>query len=116
MAIGSHLRIKDEATVCIFVLSPKKASNNEIPRYKLDFEMFGYSPDEYIKMGKPAPDDVVEEPLAKEGENKPESPKEVVAGAEKEALEIESGVTAVEIGNEMKESEMNEDESIGKST
>lgn len=32
-------------------------------RYKLDFELFGYSPDDYIKMGKPGPDDVVEEPV-----------------------------------------------------
>ena len=32
--------------------------------------MFGYSPDEYIKMGKPGPGDLVEEPLAKEGEKR----------------------------------------------
>jgi len=31
------------------------------PRYKIDSELFGYSPDDYIKMGKPGPDDVEEE-------------------------------------------------------
>ena len=93
-----------------------KASNNKIPRYKLDFELFGYSPDEYIKMGKPGPEDIVEEPLAKE-ESKSEDPKGEVAVAENEseALNVDSGV-AVEVGDEMKESEMNPDESIGKST
>merc|ERR1712013_469037 len=30
-------------------------------RYKIDFELFGYSPEEYIKMGKPGPDDVIQE-------------------------------------------------------
>jgi len=29
-------------------------------RYEIDFELFGYSPDEYIAMGKPGPDDIVE--------------------------------------------------------
>ena len=94
------------------------AINNEILRYKLDFELFGYSPDDYIKMGKPGPDDIVEEPPAKEGESKPESPNEEGAAAENEseALKVDSEVAAVEIGNEMEESEMKEDESIGKST
>jgi len=30
-------------------------------RYKIDFELFGYSPEEYIKMGKPGPEDVIQE-------------------------------------------------------
>merc|ERR1712029_397116 len=30
-------------------------------RYKIDFELFGYSPDEYIKMGKPGLNDVADE-------------------------------------------------------
>merc|ERR1712062_939630 len=39
---------------------------------RLDFELFGYSPEDYIKMGKPGPEDIVEDPAAKE-EGKPES-------------------------------------------
>ena len=30
-------------------------------RYKLDFELFGYSPDEFIKLGIPGPEDIAEE-------------------------------------------------------
>jgi hypothetical protein len=26
-------------------------------RYRLDFDLFGYSPDEYIAVGRPDPDD-----------------------------------------------------------
>ena len=67
-------------------------------------------------MGKPGPEDIVEEPLAKE-DSKSESSKGEVAVAEneKEALKVDSGVI-VEIGDELKESEIKEDESIGKST
>ena len=67
-------------------------------------------------MGKPGPEDIVEEPLAKE-ESKSEGSKEEVAVAEneKEAFKVDSGV-AIEIGDEMKESETKEDASIGKST
>ena len=66
-------------------------------------------------MGKPGPEDIVEEPLAKEEESKAESPNEEVAAAENES-EVDGGVAAVELGEEMKELEMKEDESIGKST
>ena len=41
-------------------------------RYKLDFELFGYSPEDYIKMGKPGPEDIVEDSAVKEV-RKPES-------------------------------------------
>ena len=41
-------------------------------RYKLDFELFGYSPEDYIKMGKPGPEDIVEDSAVKE-DKKPES-------------------------------------------
>lgn len=91
------------------------SNNNEIPRYKLDFELFGYSPDEYIKMGKPGPDDIVEEIAPKSKEEESKTNEEVAAAEnESEALKVDSGV--VEIGNEMEESEMKEDEPIGKST
>ena len=91
------------------------SNNNEIPRYKLDFELFGYSPDEYIKMGKPGPDDIVEEIAPKSKEEESKTNEEVAAAEnESEALKVDSGV--VEIGNEMEESEMKEDELIGKST
>ena len=93
----------------------KASNNNEIPRYKLDFELFGYSPDEYIKMGKPGPDDIVEEIAPKSKEEESKTNEEVAAAEnESEALKVDSGV--VEIGNEMEESEMKEDEPIGKST
>jgi len=41
-------------------------------RYKLDFELFGYSPDKYIKIGRPGPDEVIEE-TKKEAENDKEN-------------------------------------------
>jgi hypothetical protein len=98
-----------------FATVEKEAIRKLYKRYKLDFELFGYSPDEYIRMGKPGPEDIVEEPLAKEEESKPESPNEEAAAAENES-EVDGGVAAVELGEEMKELEMKEDESIGKST
>jgi len=109
---ATHRKVSEE----YFATVEKEAIRKLYKRYKLDFELFGYSPDEYIKMGKPGPEDIVEEPLAKE-ESKSEGSKEEVAVAEneKEALKVDSGVT-VEIGDEMKESETKEDESIGKST
>jgi len=53
-------------------------------RYKLDFEMFGYSPDQYIAMGKPSADDIAKEEAKKEQERKIEEAKKV------EALRIEA--------------------------
>ena len=32
-------------------------------RYQLEFDMFGYSPDKYIAMGKPGPNDVIQTTL-----------------------------------------------------
>ena len=112
------IALLNEDVVCIFDLSSCdiKWSNNEIPRYKLDFELFGYNPDEYIKMGKPGPEDIVDDPPAKEDQSKPESPTEEVAVAENEALKVDNGLAAVEKGDDMKESEMKEDEAIGKLT
>jgi len=123
---ATHRKVSEE----YFATVEKEAIRKLYKRYKLDFEMFGYSPDEYIKMGKPGPDDIVEEPLAKEEENKPESQNKEAALAETESealkvdqevalaetLNVESGVAAEEMGDEMEESEMKENESIGKST
>jgi len=38
-------------------------------RYKLDFELFGYSADDFIKLGIPGPEDIADEPSSK---NEPE--------------------------------------------
>jgi len=38
-------------------------------KYKIDFELFGYSPEEYIKMGKPGPDDVPDPTEVKNDQN-----------------------------------------------
>jgi len=63
-------------------------------RYKLDFEMFGYSPDQYIAMGKPSADDIAKEQAKKEEENKIEEAKKeeerkIEEAKKVEALEIE---------------------------
>jgi len=108
---ATHRKVSEE----YFATVEKEAIRKLYNRYKLDFEMFGYSPEEFIKMGKPGPDDVVEDPVAKEEESKSENPKEEVAGVEK-GSEVESGLADVEIGDEMKESEVNQEESIGEST
>ena len=67
-------------------------------------------------MGKPGPEDIVDDPPAKEDQSKPESPTEEVVVAENEALKVDNGLAAVEKGDDMKESEMKEDEAIGKLT
>ena len=33
----------------------------DLCRYKIDFELFGYSPDEYISWGKPSQEEIEEE-------------------------------------------------------
>jgi len=123
---ATHRKVSEE----YFATVEKEAIRKLYKRYKLDFEMFGYSPEEYVKMGKHGPDDIVEEPLAKEEESKPESQNKEAALAETESealkvdqevalaetLNVESGVAAEEMGDEMEESEMKENESIGKST
>ena len=48
--------------------------NPQYYRYKIEFDLFGYSPDEYIAMGKPDPEDVTEtspKPAARVGETSP---------------------------------------------
>jgi len=47
-------------------------------RYKIDFELFGYSPEEYIRMGKPGPEDVMEE-IVLEDKTHNENSKEILA-------------------------------------
>jgi len=108
---ATHRKVSEE----YFATVEKEAIRKLYKRYKLDFELFGYSPDEYIKMGKPGPDDIVEEIAPKSKEEESKTNEEVAAAEnESEALKVDSGV--VEIGNEMEESEMKEDEPIGKST
>lgn len=95
-------------------------------RYKLDFELFGYSPEDYIKMGKPGPEDIVEDPAAKE-EGKPESDnRENIVDPNNENVvndnvvnpdkEIEPQNVVSEIEEEAQESEENQDTPIRNST
>ena len=102
--------------ILVITILSTSSNNNTIPRYKLDFEMFGYSPDDYIKMGKPGPDDVVVAPLVDE-ENKPESPEsrnEEVDVAEPELLpKVDFGET---LERDKRLSETMQDEPTGKST
>ena len=107
--------------ILVITILSTSSNNNTIPRYKLDFEMFGYSPDDYIKMGKPGPDDVVVAPLVNEEnkneENKPESPEspnEEVDVAESELLpKVDFGET---LERDKRLSETIQDEPTGKST
>ena len=107
--------------ILVITILSTSSNNNTIPRYKLDFEMFGYSPDDYIKMGKPGPDDVVVAPLVieenKNEENKPESPEspnEEVDVAESELLpKVDFGET---LERDKRLSETRQDEPTGKST
>lgn len=48
-------------------------------RYKIDFELFGYTADEYIKMGKPGPDDVIEE-IEEENKSDDGNSKDILEG------------------------------------
>lgn len=99
-------------------------------RYKLEFDMFGYSPEEYIAMGKPGPEDILDtSPKPELGvvETSPKlplgvgdtSPKPQVdsdpvkiganpdhTGAELEKAETGGGKVESELGNE---AEMNQD-------
>lgn len=69
-------------------------------RYKIDFELFGYSPDEYIMMGKPGPDDVkIEE--TKPGVTNEESEDEEVVNPDNIPLNV--------IKNDLKENEIASD-------
>ena len=102
--------------ILVITILSTSSNNNTIPRYKLDFEMFGYSPDDYIKMGKPGPDDVVVAPLVNEEnkneENKPESPES--PNEETELLpKVDFGETSE---RDKRLSETMQDEPTGKST
>ena len=96
-------------------------------RYKLDFELFGYSPEDYIKMGKPGPEDIVEDSAVKEV-RKPESDnrENIVDPKNNENVvngnvvnpdkEIEPQNVVSEIEEEAQESEENQDTPIRNST
>merc|ERR1712037_340815 len=108
---ATHRKVSEE----YFATVEKEAIRKLYKRYKLDFELFGYSPDEYIKMGKPGPDDIVEEIAPKSKEEKSKQTKRLLLQKMSQKLS-KLTVGVVEIGNEMEESEMKEDEPIGKST
>jgi len=72
-------------------------------RYKIDFELFGYSPEDYIKMGKPGPEDVI-----KETEPEIEIDKSLTNGAENkindEIVKPEDiQISGINYSNEIKE-------------
>ena len=90
-------------------------------RYKLDFELFGYSPEDYIKMGKPGPEDIVEDSAVKEV-RKPESDnRENIVDPNNENVvnpdkESEPQNVVSEIEEEAQEFEENQDTPIRNST
>jgi len=65
---ATHRKVSEE----YFGTVEKDTIRKLYQRYKLDFELFGYSPEDYIKMGKPGPEDIVEDSAVKEV-RKPES-------------------------------------------
>ena len=81
-------------------------------RYKIDFELFGYSPDEYIMMGKPGPDDVAEEIKIDETEpevKNEESEDEEVVNPDNIPLNvIKNDLKENEIANDIEEDEIKE--------
>ena len=86
-------------------------------RYKIDFELFGYSPDEYIMMGKPGPDDVVEEIKIEEKEpevtKNEESEDEDVVNPDSIPLNvIKNDLKENEIANDIEENEIKEVKTI----
>ena len=90
---------------------------NVLCRYKIDFELFGYSPDEYIMMGKPGPDDVVEEIKTEEKEpevmKNEESEDEDVVNPDNIPLNvIKNDLKENEIANDIEENEIKEVKTI----
>jgi len=87
-------------------------------RYKIDFELFGYSPDDYIKMGKPGPDDVVEEIKIEEKETEAEVTDEKKNDEEVVNLDnislnvIKNDLKENEIANDIEENEIKEVKTI----
>jgi len=114
---ATHQKVSEE----YYATVEKEAIRKLYKRYKLDFEMFGYSPDDYIKMGKPGPDDVVVAPVVdeenKNEENKPESPE-----SRNEEVDVSESVLLpkVDFGETLERdkrlSETMQDEPTGKST
>ena len=91
---------------------------NVSSRYKIDFELFGYSPDEYIMMGKPGPDDVVEEIKVEETEpgmknEESENKDEEVVNPDNIPLNvIKNDLKENEIANDIEEDEIKEVKTI----
>merc|ERR1739838_272160 len=81
-------------------------------RYKIDFELFGYSPDEYIMMGKPGPDDVkIEETIP--GVTNEESEDEDAVNPDSIPLNvIKNDLKENEIANDIEENEIKEVKTI----
>ena len=89
---------------------------NVSSRYKIDFELFGYSPDEYIMMGKPGPDDVIEEIKVEEtepGMKNEESENEEVVNPDNIPLNvIKNDLKENEVANDIEEDEIKEVKTI----
>jgi len=119
---ATHRKVSEE----YFGTVEKDTIRKLYQRYKLDFELFGYSPEDYIKMGKPGPEDIVEDSAVKEV-RKPESDnRENIVDPNNENVvndnivnpdkEIEPQNVVSEIEEEAQESEENQDTPIRNST
>merc|ERR1711936_1312712 len=76
-------------------------------RYKIDFEMFGFDAEEYVKMGKPGPDDLPEADEQLNNEEKIEDtevvkPEDIQLNIVEKDTDIENDLTKKNVG-EVKE-------------
>jgi len=77
-------------------------------RYKIDFEMFGYDAEEYIKMGKPGPEDLPDETVQenkneeKNIDNEVVKPEDIQLNTVDKESEVENDLTKQNVG-EVKE-------------
>jgi len=77
-------------------------------RYKIDFEMFGFDAEEYIKMGKPGPDDLPEETVKedkieeKNDDNEVVKPEDIQLNIVEKENDIDNDLTKENVG-EVKE-------------
>lgn len=74
-------------------------------RYKIDFEMFGFEAEEYIKMGKPGPDDVPEKTAE---QNKKEENIEDTEVVKPEDIQLNIGEKDTDIENNLEKENVGE--------
>ena len=81
-----------------FVFNTFKLEHFFSLRYKIDFEMFGFDAEEYIKMGKPGPDDVPEDAAE---QNKNEEKIEDTEVVKPEDIQLNIGEKDTDIENNL---------------